>query len=105
VLWLKVKGPAGWKQVPTSFGVGEEKRATDLLAKVRDRLLAGEELGGLLGPVTVRTWAKRWLETRKGLVENEKSDGGALRLHVLQHIGDMELGEVRPRHVASMVRQ
>jgi len=105
VLWLKVKGPEGWKQVPTSFGVGEEKRATDLLAKVRDRLLAGEGLGGLLGPVTVRTWANRWLETRKGLVENEKSEGGALRLHVLQHIGDMELGEVRPRHVASMVRQ
>ena len=86
--------------------MGEEKRAAALLGKVRDRLLAGEELGGLLGPVTVRAWAKRWLETRKkGLVENDKSDERALRLPVLQHIGDMELGEVKPRHIAGMVRQ
>ncbi len=103
-LWLKVKGPSGWKQVATSFYVGDEKQAAALLARVRDRLLAGEELGALFGPVTVRRWSKRWLETRKGLVEDEKSDEGVLRLHVLPHIGDLELGDVKPRHVAALVR-
>jgi len=103
-LWLKVKSPAGWKQVPTSFSIGEEKRAQALLARVRDRLVAGEEIGGLLGPVTVRRWSKRWLETRKGLVENEKSDETVLRLHVLPHLGDLDLVEVKPRHVAALVR-
>ena len=63
-LWLKVKGPGGWKQVPTSFHRGEEKQAAALLARVRDRLLAGEAIDGILGPVTVRRWSKRWLETR-----------------------------------------
>ena len=103
-LWLKVKGPGGWKQVATSYFVGQEKEAAALLGRVRDRLLAGEELGALFGPVTVRRWSKRWLETRKGLVEDEKSDEGVLRLHVLPHIGDMELGDVKPRHVAALVR-
>jgi hypothetical protein len=103
-LWLKVKGPGGWKQVPTSFHVGEEKRAQALLARVRDRLAAGEGLDGLLGPVTVRRWSKRWLEMRKGVVEDDGSDESVLRLHVLTHIGDMELGEVKPRHVAALVR-
>lgn len=71
---------------------------------MRDRLLAGEELSGILGPVTVRSWAKRWLEMRAGLIENHECDESALRLHVLPHIGDVEIGEVRPRHVAGLVR-
>ena len=25
-LWLKVKSPSGWRQLPTSFHVGEEDR-------------------------------------------------------------------------------
>ena len=65
-LWLKVKGPTGWRQVPTSLHLGGEKQAAALLARVRDRLLAGEEVDGLPGPVTVSRWSKRWLETRKG---------------------------------------
>jgi integrase len=103
-LWLKVKGPGGWKQVPTPFHVGEECKADALLSRVRDRLLAGEALDGLLGPVTVRRWSKRWLETRKELVEDARGDETALRLHVLPHIGDMEIGEVKPRHIAALVR-
>jgi hypothetical protein len=54
--------------------------------------------------VTVERWSKRWLETRGALFDRAGSDGAALRLHVLSHIGGMELGEVRPRHVAGMVR-
>ena len=103
-LWLKVKGPGGWKQVRTSFRLGEKRKAAALLTRVRDRLLAGEEIDGVLGPVTVRRWSKRWLDMRKGLVEDDGSDEGVLRLHVLPHIGDMDLGEVRPRHVAVLVR-
>jgi len=103
-LWLKVKTPAGWRQIATSFHVGEERRAELLLARVRDRLLAGEEVSGVLGTVTVRGWSKRWLEVRKGLVDAEEGDEAVLRLHVLPRIGDMELSEVKPRHVASLVR-
>jgi len=103
-LWLKVKAPQGWKQVPTSFHVGQEKQAAALLVKVRDRILAGEALDGSVGPVTVRRWAKRWLERRKELIEGEKAERRAIDLHVLGQIGDMDLVDVKPRHVASMVR-
>ncbi len=103
-LWLKVKGPSGWKQVPTSLRVGEERQAAALLAKVRDRILAGESLDGPAGPVTVRAWAERWLERRKALVESGEAEAGVLETHVLSQLGDAELADVKPRHVAAMVR-
>ncbi len=104
-LWLKVKSPTGWRQVPTSFRVGEERKAEALLARVRDRLLVGEEIVGPSGPITVRRWSKRWLEARKDLVDRDGTDEAVLRLHVLPQIGDLELGDVKPRHVAALVRR
>jgi integrase len=105
-LWLKVKTPDGWKNVRTPFHVGEEKNARALLSRVRDRLIAGEELGdGELGRVTVRRWAKQWCDSRRETIENAAGDEANLRLHVLPEIGDMPLEEVRPRHTAALVRK
>ena len=105
-LWLKIKTPEGWKNHPTPFRPGDEKKAAALLARVRDRLLAGDALGDdEVGAITVRRWAKRWSDGRRGTIENAEGDETNLRLHVLPEIGDMPLEDVKPRHTAALVRK
>ncbi len=103
-LWLKVKTPEGWKNLPTQFHVGEETKARALLARVRDRLLAGEELDdGLQGRVTVRRWSAKWCEKRRGTIEDAGGDEARIRDHVLPALGDMALEDVRARHTVAIV--
>jgi len=107
-LWIRFKGPDGkWTQSKTDYRVGEERLARKLLAKVEDKIAAGAELGEAeQGPLTVARYAERWIDERKKLgLEDWASDESRLRHHVLPVLGLMQLDQVRPRHVAELVKK
>jgi len=102
-LYLKVRDSAGvWRQRATGMTDTPENReaAGRLLAEVRSGLKAREDVGAP-GPVTVRNWGARWLQTRTGA--DASNDEARLRLHVYPVIGSMPLDEVRPRHLIAVV--
>ncbi len=103
-LWLRFKGLDGkWTQSKTDFVVGQERQAREALRKLEHRIAANHELGEPeKGPVTVARYAERWLEGRRGLLEDWKTDEGRLRIHVLPRIGNMPLEDVRPRHLIEL---
>lgn len=106
-LYLKLKGPDGkWRPYKTEYRIGQEDLARQLLAKLEERMAAGRAIGGSgAGVLTVRKYAKRWVDDCKkmGLAE-WKSHEAWLRIHVLPVIGSMPVAEVRPRHLAALFR-
>ena len=56
------------------------------------------------GETTVKAFSKKWMERRwvRGLAD-APNDQARLRDHILPAIGDLELTEVRPRHLIEMV--
>src|SRR5687767_2738010 len=103
-LWLRFKGPDGkWTQSPSGFEVGQEQQAREALRRLEDRLAANVEFGEPeKGPVTLARYTQRWLEQRKGLVADLRTDESRLRLHVLPYIGEMALEDIRPRHLVEL---
>lgn len=100
---LKVKVAGEWKTVPTPFLAHQAAQAETHLAEVREAVLARESaLAGQAGPLTVRAWAKRWLETRTA---SRRDDDSILKRHILPELGDQLLGDVRPRHVLELVER
>ena len=59
--------------------------------------------GATSGQVTVRQYAKQWLERRSGQIATVADERRSLDLHVFPLIGDMALADVRPRHVRDAV--
>lgn len=107
-LWIKVKDEQGrWVGKPTPFLVGQEAQAQRFLAKVRERMQAGEDIVGTeLGPVTVRAFSKRWLLDRRALgLADVENDNSRLEHHILPLIGELRVAEVRPRHILEVVRK
>ncbi len=106
-LWLRVKIDGKWVGKPTPFRPGQEDLARRLLQRVREKLVAGEEIEAEVGgPLTVRTYSKRWIAKRRALgIPDAEAEDSHLRCHVLSAIGDMRLDEVRPRHLAQVVEQ
>jgi integrase len=103
-LYLAVYRHGRWRQVSTPFLPGEEAKAAQLLAQLREKILAEEAAlgGGATGPVTVAAWAQRWLEKRG---HSRRDDEPILRLHILPHLGGMLLADVRPRHVLDLAER
>ncbi len=106
-LWLRFKGPDGkWTQSPSGFELGQETQAREALRRLEDRISANVEFGEpQKGPVTVARYAQRWLEQRRGLVADWKTDESRLRHHVLPLLGEMALEDVRPRHLVDLFRK
>lgn len=105
-LWVRFKDENGkWTNENTPFRLGEEEQALRLLKKIEARVQARAEHGTVEdGPLTVRRFAKTWIERRKARgVEDAKNDEARLRDHVLcvNGLGDMLLDEVRPRHLVA----
>lgn len=103
VLYAKIKGLDGeWHRIATPFLVGDEDRAKawaqDRQQEVDDELARMERYGG---PLTVRAYAKRWLDARK--TKTVGDDRARIERHVLPRIGGMLLAEVRPRHARELV--
>ncbi len=84
-------------EVEADVHAGEETKAEALLSRMRDKLQAGEEVETEIGgPLTVRSYAKGWLEERKALgVRDIEAEDSHLRLHIFPAIGDMPLADVR----------
>jgi len=112
-LWIRFKGPDGrWTQQKTSHSVGNETKVRKLLLETEARIAAGTAFaagnpdltaGG--GPITVGRYAKKWIEERAGLgLADCAGDAARLENHVLPVIGSLRLDEVRPRHLAELVR-
>lgn len=100
-LHLRVKVGGAWKRVSTPYLPGQEASAEQMLAEVREAILAREAaVRGEAAPLSVRVWAKRWLETRTA---SRRDDDSILKNHVLPAIGDMLLAEVGSRHILEMV--
>jgi integrase len=107
-LWLRHKGPDGrWTQSNTPYRVGQEKLAQKLLERVETKLAAGAEYGAEgEGPLTVARFAERWVGDREKLgLADHRNDGLRLRLHVMPTVGHLRLDEVRPRHLADVIRK
>ena len=104
-LYVKVRIDGRWVLRATPYRVGEESKADAMLAAMRDDLLARESQGLPSGRLTVRAWAKRWLEEREraGDVADTVGERSRLDTHILPALGDMTLDEVRPRHVVAML--
>ena len=105
-LWIRFKGPDGWTQQKTPYHVGEESKARKLLLDVEARMTAGVEFDptNASGPITVMAYARKWIGERRNLVADSSNDETRLKLHVFPAIGAMRLDEVRPRHLAEMIR-
>jgi integrase len=104
---LQVKDERGaWVQRATPFRIdvpGDEQRALALLVEVRAKLQATQGLTDETGLVTVRAWSKKWLIDRRASgVRDVDNDESRLDLHVLAHIGEMPLAEVRARHLVEL---
>ncbi len=106
-LWLRVKVDGKWAGKPTPFRPGQEDLARRLLQRVREKLVAGEEIEAEVGgPLTVRAYSRRWIAKRRALgIPDADAEDSHLRCHVLSGIGDMRLEEVRPRHLVQVVEQ
>jgi integrase len=109
-LWARFKDEHGrWKGGPTPYRPGDEAKARGFLKRLENQSAAkrsySEGAGEKhKGPITVASYADRWVADRKqlGLV-SASDDGARLKLHALKFIGQMSLGDVRPRHLKDMV--
>src|ERR1043166_4967349 len=79
------------------------RRVAALLTKRQDHVEAVAAATPDSGPLTVRRWAKRWLELRRAQgVASVADEETHLEAHVLPVIGEQLLNEVRPRHLVEL---
>jgi len=93
------------KQRSTGCRVHEEAKAEKLRLHIKRKLLArAAVVGDQGGPLTVRAWAKSWIEARrlKGIVTADDYEA-RLKRYVFPVMGDLRIEEVTPDHVAAVV--
>lgn len=79
------------------------KRVAAALSKRKDHVEAVAAVDDEAGPLTVRRWAKKWIEMRRAQgVLSVDDEARMLRAHVLPGIGDQLLNEVRPRNLIDL---
>ena len=106
-LWLGFKDASGkWRYKASGLGPGEEQKAKKLLERIEAKVAAGLAHGAeKQGPVTVARFADPWIEERRKLgLADADNDQARLRYHILPILGEMRLDQVRPRHVADLVK-
>lgn len=107
MLWIRFRDADGrWRNASTGYNVGDEELARSTLDEVLDRVRkanAGDVVS--TAPITVRAFAKTWIDERAKLDLDWKNDRGRLNHHVLPVIGDMPIAEVRTRHVLDLFRK
>jgi integrase len=101
-LWCRLKSETGaWKSKPTPFRVGDETKAHRYAAAAQAKIDARRATGAT-GPLTVATYAERWLEQRTNA--SKRDDAGRINNHVLPVLGPLRMTDVRARHVRDLVR-
>ena len=77
-----------------------------ILKKIESRIAARVELGDAVpcGPLTLRAFGQQWIKKRKARkVRSVKADEGRLKKHVYPRLGDMLIGDIRPRHIVRLI--
>ncbi len=93
------------KQRSTGYRIDEEDKAEKVRLLVKKGLVArAAVVGDAGGPLTVRAWAKSWIETRKvkGIVTADDYDA-QLKRYILPVIGDLRIEDVTPEHIGSVL--
>lgn len=108
--WAKLKGfkvPGKWSGKPTPYAADADNRekaerwAAHAQKRIDERALLGEA-----SPLTVRDYAKQWLDdpARQALASYPDMKGH-LNNHVLPILGDKRLSEVRSRDFRDLIRK
>lgn len=106
-LYVGYRTAAGaWKYAATGLDVGREKDAQKVLDKIEARVAAGLELGEQTsGPLTLKKYSEQWCKARKNKFRSTNVEEGRLKKHVYPRIGDMNIEDVKPRHILRMVEE
>ena len=105
-LWILYRDADGKRRrASTGYLAGDEGKAQETLAEV-ERTVAEQRAargasGIASGGLKLRTFAERWLKTRA--TETADDDRGRFYNHIAPALGDMALGDIRPRHVRDFV--
>jgi integrase len=102
-LWIRFRDVGGkWRNASTGYSVGEEALAQAVLDDIVARVAATERAGNSPQVVTVRSFAEAWLAKRE--TETAADDRGRIHNHILPALGNIPLGELRPRQVREFVQ-
>ncbi len=101
-IWCRLKVNGRWVSKPTGYAVGQEREAR-AYAKRRQGIVDDKAEAAADDALTVRAYAADWIKDRRGRVQTVGDEDTRLKLHVLPHVGDLKLEDVRPRHVRDMV--
>jgi integrase len=105
MLWIRYKDVGGkWRDSSTGLVVGQEELARAAHDEVVARVAATERATkhAPARGLTVRDFAAGWIVKRRERDLDWQADEGRLRHHVLPFIGDLPIGDVRPRHLVDM---
>ncbi len=102
-LWIRFRDADGkWRNASTGYSVGQEALAEATHVEVLARVRAATASEGVdTGPLTLRAFAARWLDSRE--TETVEDDRGRIDNHILPAIGDIAIAALRPRHVRAFV--
>lgn len=107
-LYASIKNAAGkWVNVATGFNVGQERQATKFARDLEARRDAGLDHGEAEhGPVTLCRYVKTWNDEREKLgLADTANTKARLERHVLPVIGDMQIADIRARHVVDLIKR
>jgi integrase len=104
-LWIRFRDAGGkWRDASTGYSVGQEElaRATfdEVLARVREAPSSASAPSHVL---SVRAYAEAWLSKRE--TETAADDRGRIYNHILPALGNIPIGELRPRQVRTFVEE
>jgi integrase len=106
-LWARYKDETGsWRGAPTPYRPGEETQARRFLKRLEvgiDARKQSADGGASQGPITVASYATRWIADRKALGLKAAGDDENRLKHALPLLGAMKLDEIRPRQIRDLV--
>jgi len=94
--WVQKASPYLWSKP------GDEELAKKALNRMCRALKDRKPFQDASGAVTVRSFAKKWLEGRPGT--SSADDGQRLRDHVFPAIGDLPIGDVRAKNLLRLIQ-
>lgn len=106
-LWCRVKIAGKWRSRPTPYGPEERAKAERFAAAAQAAIDKRERSGDPSAPesLTVAAYARRWLPEREQAGIDWRKDRGILHTHILPAIGSLALVDVKPAHLAELVRR
>jgi integrase len=106
-LYCRIKVDGKWESKPTPYNAGDDPhgaKAARYLKAAQATLDANASAPGAV-PITVKAFAAAWVDGRRALDLDWQNDESRLRHHVLPVIGDLQLADVRSRHIVDLFRR